>query len=949
MKTAALLTERAKIYQFLATLYHDEISSELFSKLTSDNFISKMDNFLQVCPIQDLRTGLEKIVGFLKSNFSEEDYKNLRYEFADIFLNAGDNPAHPYESVYLTREPMVMQKSVFDVRRFYRKAGVHKSDNYRDLDDHIAVEMEFVRYLLEKMGEEDMRFDDILSMQIEFLREHLMSWIIEFCAVLSNSSQSDFYNGLSDFTMGFLFHERMLIFSLQAGTAASEEYISSVKALSDAISELNLGDRYLTLAEGVKEEEPAKSIPSHCYICGALCGSTVKVKDGIITSIGGLPGDPKGGGRLCPKGANSIGHVYSSYRLKSPLIRENGRFRKASWDEALDVVAQKLKELEPGKVGYFRGNDWNNWLHEALFDHYGAIKTTHRPMCDNPIRMANEHNLNDKRPWIHYKDADYIILFGNNDLATSYGQRKTAMLKAALDRGAKLVVFDPRRSETAASATEWVPVKPATDGAVAMAMCYVIVKNDLYNKDFVENWTYGFDDFRKRLLGKEDGTPRTPEWASKISGVPAETIERIAWEFASSKNKGVICWGGTGQVPNSFYAVQAIHGLNGLMGTYDAPGGPSLPWKRKLKSAWGEGQTKPPSNAPKEKVDKLQMWAGWAPAYFPRDVDEGKFKALVCYFGEPTLSWGNQKAMIEAIKKLDFTVTIDAFMANIAVLSDVVLPDATSFEQSQVKSDWLYDAFIGYFAKSVKPLFDSRPSHWIFIELAKRLGYSEYFPWKDIDEAHRNMLKGTSWSFEELKEKGYIVTDPHEFYKYHKWGGFNTPQGYGSSGKTKTGKYNFKNPIAEEKGIDPLPDYKEPDPKQAPDDEYPFVLSHFRIFEHEHCSTFNNVRLMKLRGTNPLWINQLDASRYGIEEGDEVVLESPYGKITTKAKPTWYIRQGVVAAAGGFGHLRGLEADPKYPQFGGVNTPGIMPPNTSDPVGGTPPLKYVKVKLAKVS
>ncbi|RLB18702.1 MAG: molybdopterin oxidoreductase, partial [Deltaproteobacteria bacterium] len=120
-----------------------------------------------------------------------------------------------------------------------------------------------------------------------------------------------------------------------------------------------------------------------------------------------------------------------------------------------------------------RGNDWLNNIPEALFDHLSCPKTTHRPMCDNSNRMANEHNLNDKRPWINYEESDYILHFGINELATSYGQRKTAQLRAAIKRGAKLVVFDPRRSETANMATEWIPIKPGTDAAVALAMAYV--------------------------------------------------------------------------------------------------------------------------------------------------------------------------------------------------------------------------------------------------------------------------------------------------------------------------------------------------------------------------------------------------------------------------------------------------------------------------------------------
>jgi thiosulfate reductase/polysulfide reductase chain A len=562
--------------------------------------------------------------------------------------------------------------------------------------------------------------------------------------------------------------------------------------------------------------------------------------------------------------------------------------------------------------------------------------------------MANEHNLNDKRPWINYQESDYILHFGMNEFATSYGQRKTAQLKSALKRGAKLVVFDPRRSETAAAATEWIPIRPSTDGAVAMAMCYVIIRNGLYDKEFVEHWTHGFEAFKNRVLGNEDGTPRTPAWAAEISGVPAETIERIAWEFAQAKNKGALSWTGVAQVPNGMYGTAALQALNGLCGTFDAPGGPSLPFKRKLRSPWGPGQEKPPKgSAPK--LDSFEIWSGWAPAHVLADVEAGKLEGLIIYFGDPVLSWGNQKATTKAIEIMKFKVAIDAFMSNSALLCDVVLPDATWLEQSQVKPDWLYEAFIAYFAEVVKPMYDSRPMWQITVQLARRLDLGQYFPWSRIEDAFANQMANTPWSFDELRDKGFLITDEAEYHKYKKWGSINPPEDYGSSGKSKTGKYNFLNPVAQEKGIDALPDYKEPDKELQPDKDYPFIFGNFRVFEHEHSSTFNNFQLMKTVETNPLWINKLDADKLGIEEGDKVCIRSPWGEVEVRAKPTWFIKQGALGAAGGFGHRRGLEGDPKYPQFGGVNVPGIMRANTTDSVGGTPFLKYIKVNAEKIT
>ncbi|MFP3999575.1 MAG: molybdopterin-dependent oxidoreductase [Desulfobacterales bacterium] len=924
---------RAKRYQFLSALYRDEIPLSLIKAMQKDEFIKPFLESVRGCGFIDLMSGAEVMATFLQSGPAEKLYTEMRYDYADLFLNAGSNPIFPYESVATTGDPVLMQESIFSFREYLKKAGIRKKESFKDVEDHVAVQLELLRYLNEN------KMDDLY---LEFFKERYCKWVPNLCdqLVAASPAQSNFYQGLAHYTRGALMCESLRNSGFTKG-------LEVTMRLLPALESLNLEPEYATIEEGKLEAGFTGTIPSHCYACGALCGTSAKVKDGVLISVSGLKGDPKSGGRICPKGAAAPKHVYSPYRLKAPLIKEGNRFRKASWDEALDLVAKKIKSFEKNKLGYMRGNDWANNIHEALFDHLGCPKTTHRPMCDNSNRMANEKNLNDKRPWINYEESDYILHFGMNELATSYSQRKTAQLRAAVNRGAKLVVVDPRRSETAQLAAEWVPVKPSTDAAVAMAMCYVIVTKDLHDKEFVSEWTHGFEEFKKRLLGEEDGQPRTPEWASAISGVPAETIERIAVEFAMAKNKGCISWTGLAQTDNGMYSTAAIQALNALCGTFDAPGGPALPYKRKLKSPWGEGQEKPPAgDAPK--LNKFKIWSGWAPAYLLQDVEAGKLTGMVNYYGDPILSWGNQEAITKAIEKMDFVVTIDAFMCNTALYSDVVLPDSTWLEQSQIKADWMYEAFIAYYAELVSPMFDSKPMWWITVELAKRLGLGEYFPWKSAEEFERNQLAGTPWSYDELKEKGFIITDPAEYYKYKKWGSFNVPSGYGSSGSTSTGKYNILNTVAEEKGIDPLPDYKEPNPELRPDDEYPFIFGNFRIFTHEHSSTFSNYQLMKMQGSNPLWINMLDAYELGIKEGDKLRISSPWGQTEIRALPTWNIMRGVLASGGGFGHARGLEADPKYPQFGGVNTPGIMKPDYTEDVGGTPLLKYIKTRVEKL-
>ncbi|PIE69727.1 MAG: molybdopterin oxidoreductase [Deltaproteobacteria bacterium] len=940
---------RARIYQLLSVLYQDELHLDLVRSMGEGKFYESMERLQQRCTIQDFCSGLAKMAAALKAEDSAAVYAELRSEYAELFLNAGKNPAFPYESCYVSREPLVMQAPVGEVRKAFKEAGVRKNEAFTDLDDHIAVELAFMSHLATAAAAGESQAD---TRQFEFLRTHLMAWTVEFCAVLTSAAGNLFYQGLAELTMSFLFNERMFSFASLSEQGMDEGYSLILSEMGSAIQELDLDAYPPLIVEGVRETAGKRTVKTHCYICLGLCGQEVVISDETITGCRGLAGDPKGGGRLCIKGASAHNNTYSAYRLKTPLIKENGRFRKASWEEAMELTAKRLKSFDPQTVAFHRGNDFNNWCHEAVMTAYGTPhKTTHRQMCDNPTRMSNEHCSSEKRPWIDYANSRFIMLFGINELNTSAGQRKLGLLKKAVKEGAKLVVVDPRRSESAAIATEWIPIMPGTDGALAMAMCHVIVRDGLYDRDFVDNWTYGFEAFKKRLLGEEDGIARTPQWAEPICGVSAATIERLALEFAAAAPAaGTSSWTGVAQAPNTMHATQAIQALNGLMGCFDAPGGPQLVRKYKLASPWGEDQPKPPNNAPKVKLNHSHLWSGWIPGYTEQDVDAGNLKAMLCYFGNPVMSSGSEPSMRRAMEKMEFKVGIDAFMTNTIELCDVVLPDATYLEQSRVVADWMYESFISLGEKAVAPLYQSKPVVWIFSELARRLGFGEYFPWKDEEEYLRNQLRNQEVSLEELRETGFHVTDAHEFYKYKAWGSINPPAGYGSSGKSKTDKYNFMNPVAEEKGVDGLPDYLEPSadwPELQPDEQYPMILGYFRVLEHEHTSTYGNIALMKANGTNPVWINYVDAKALGIEDGDTVVLSSPWAELKTKARVTWDIRQGVLAAGGGYGGRYGLEGDPKYPQFWGFNTNSLLPPNLACKWTGTPPLKFIKTNIRK--
>ncbi|ETR65288.1 MAG: hypothetical protein OMM_14488, partial [Candidatus Magnetoglobus multicellularis str. Araruama] len=244
---------------------------------------------------------------------------------------------------------------------------------------------------------------------------------------------------------------------------------------------------------------------------------------------------------------------------------------------------------------------------------------------------------------------------------------------------------------------------------------------------------------------------------------------------------------------------------------------------------------------------------------------------------------------------MEFKAAIEAYMCNSALLCDVVLPDATWMEQSQIKPDWLYDAFIAYYAEIVEPMYDTMPVWKIIVELANRLDLGYYFPWNNIEDAFRNQLNGTPWSFDELKAKGFIITDQAQYFKY-KIGEVLIRRMDMAVQESAKQEIQFCKSCCQGKGLDYLPDYKEPDKELMPDNEYPFIYGNFRSLGHEHSSTFNNFHLMKTNGTNVLWINKIDARERSIAQGDKVRLQSPWGSVEMVAKPTWAIMKGVLGS-----------------------------------------------------
>ncbi len=324
-------------------------------------------------------------------------------------------------------------------------------------------------------------------------------------------------------------------------------------------------------------------IPSMCEMCVWRCGLIAKVRNGRVVKLDGNPEHPHSRGHLCVRGQSGLMNTYDPDRVLSPLIRVGkrgeGRFRKATWDEALDLTASKMLAIKqkygPEAMVFSSTHNLSQPQFENLLYAFGSPNYgTQRSLCFNAMIVANLMTYGMEEPERIYDDQlQYIILTGRN-LMEAISTSETGELSAAITRGVKVVYLDPRFTKTAAKATEWLPIKPGTDLAFHLALLNVIVGESLYNRDFVENYTIGFDQLVQEVQ------QYTPEWAAPLTEISADTIRRIAREFAAAAPHALAHNGWrTSNFINSFQTERAIAILNALVGN----------WNVTMQSASGEG------------------------------------------------------------------------------------------------------------------------------------------------------------------------------------------------------------------------------------------------------------------------------------------------------------------------------------------------------------------------
>ena len=692
-----------------------------------------------------------------------------------------------------------------------------------------------------------------------------------------------------------------------------------------------------------------QSIYSLCFMCSVRCPIRVEVKDGQVKWIEGNPHVAGMEGSLCPKGAAGISMQYDAQRVQSPMIREGergeGKWRKASWDEALDYVADKLKSIIDTHGGHsvVLGERANLATHvsKTFLKAIGSPNHfTHDALCKGSVNTAcrSLFGYTDGQMGMDYKNARHVVLYGRN-MFESVSVKEVNSLMGAIGKGAKLTYIDPRVTVTATKAHRYWMIRPGTDLALNYALMHVILDERLYDSAFVDRWVHGLAELQDFVR------PYTPEWAEKETGIGAGEIRTLAREVSKVKPAVIFHYGYRGaHHANEIYLRRSILILNCLMGSVETPGG--LFFKKGPGAAGGKParklvEQKLPKND-KTRFDKVgtpdfplpDSAHGVGQMLAPAILNEDPYpiKALIINRLDPLKSIPDTNQMKAALQKLDLIVAVDINYSDLAWYADVILPESTYLERTdcvQQANGLKPQMFLR--RQVVGPRYDTREYSVIMKQLAERLEIGQYFPYESMDELVQWQLEGTGFSMDDFKAKGFVAYGKKQIF----WDRLDDLKL-----KTPSGKIEFRSSLLEDAGFESFPAYT-PVP-EGRDDVFRLVVG--RVALHTHVSTQNVPYLNELFSENVLWINAAKAAALGISNGDLVEVASKVGSGTIKAYVTELIHPEAVFMVHGFGH----EAKIATRCYNKGVSDSVLQENITDRVGGSPAFHdtFVTVKAA---
>lgn len=638
-----------------------------------------------------------------------------------------------------------------------------------------------------------------------------------------------------------------------------------------------------------------------CRLCSACCPVEVEVVDGVLSSARRLTPFEKT--ISCPKILNAKNIIYSKERILKPLLREKieDEFREVSWKEALSFIAEKMEKIKTNyssqSIALLRGMaaDWGTpWDYAVRF--MSALGSPNAlgngSVCFVAREMAHTYTYGAMTiPQV--KDSKCIVIWGKNDKNTA-----PAMAEAiihAKEKGAKLIVIDPVKTFFTDIADIWLRIKPAHDGALAMAMIKVILDEGLYDDTFVKNYCIGFEALREAL-----SNIKLSEISDRI-WIPIERIKEASRLYAQTKPSCIIDGNGIDMQTQVFQTTRAICILRAITGNIDIEGGDFIPQPIPLKNIQLRDKVSHISSVMFEYPHFEKFHPTWGlhgqSCLIDAILEEKPYpiKMLFVQSGNPAVTMMDSGRVRNALRNLELLVMIDMFRNKTSEFAHVILPACSCFEKTQINRAYIRNCFIMLQQKVIEPIGESKSDIEIIFEIAKFLGLQEFFPWQTVEEALDFQLKPTGLTIEELRKnpKGIWYEKPR-FRKYETEG-FRTP----------TKKVEIFSERLSATDLDPIPFLS-----GFPNDlisfskykDYPIIgISGERVNCYTHTQ-FRKINELKRIEPEPfIEINSLLATKFNLKDGNMVRISTPRGSIEMRVKISDTVSDGVIRIAWGWG------------------------------------------------
>jgi len=686
----------------------------------------------------------------------------------------------------------------------------------------------------------------------------------------------------------------------------------------------------------VPEDGEVSYVNSSCSLCPGGCGISVRKVENRAVKIEGMKGHPVNDGGICILGLSGLQLLYGPTRVKTPLKRvSEGRWEKISWDEAIAEIGKKLADLRAeGKsqtLGCIAGSD-RGTVSQLLFRFlkaYGSPNFMTLPTMEDTYALAlKKMQGTDSVAGFDIENSDFILSFGSG-LIDGWGS-PVRMFKANSAKKGKTVQIEPRLSNTAAKADQWIPIKPGTEAVLAMGLAHVIIKESLYKKDFVASYTEGFEGFKLSV----EAYP--PAAVAEITGADAGDIESLAKAFAAASAPIAVCGKGQGKTAGSADEFMAVHALNALVGNINAKGGVmALPKPAYIQ--WPEVQ--PDEVAAKglqtPRIDgagsEKYPQAVSLPNRFAEAVISAAETPLSALFissdANPCYTLSDVASVKKAFAKIPLKVSFSSYMDETAAQADFILPNHVYLERYEdvPACTGMSKTVIGLSKPVVSPLFDTRHTGDVILALAKALGgkITEAFPWENY-EACLGQTFGDKW--ESLKKEGFIVSDA-------------AVPGCDAAFATASKKLIFPVQACRLPAI------------EGDEKTYSLVLIPFDSIRIANGSVGNPPFLTKTVGDDVLKKQDIvveiapkTAQNFSLKDGHSAMLMTPKGKAKVRVHLSEGIMPGVIAVARGLGHT----AFDKYLAGKGVNFNELVGP-VEDPASGLDAVWGIRATLSKVS